>query len=128
MVPGTPTIPLIHAHLLLELPQPLTACVQMLYPDDPASAPNCAYTELPVVEKGPAAKGPPMLLLKSTTEELVPVFHEYVIPGPPVVLAVTRYTSPLHAPLAGPLTDAMVVEGGAVLTSIEAEPEPASLQ
>jgi hypothetical protein len=76
IVPGTLTVPLIQSHLLLVLPQPFVPCTQILYPELPASAPNCAYTWLVVVWNGPGEKGPPMFVLNNTTDELDPVFHE----------------------------------------------------
>ena len=76
MVPGVPTMPRIHVHLLLVLPQPFTACTQILYPDEPIKVPYSAYTVLELVTNGPLLKGPVGLVLNFTTDELLPVFHE----------------------------------------------------
>ena len=76
MVPGTLTVPLIHVHLLLVLPQPFTPCTHTLYPELPANVPNCAYTDGEVVWNGGAENGPPILVLYNTVPELEPVFHE----------------------------------------------------
>ena len=88
IVPGTPTMPLIQLHLFMVLPQPLNSCTHTLYPEDPANVPNWAYTVFVFVVKGPVVKGPPLLVLNRTPDELVPVFHEYCILVPLTVLAV----------------------------------------
>ncbi len=97
MVPGTLTFPLIHTHLLLVFPHPFTPCMQILYPELLPSAPNWAYTWLVVVWNGGGENGPLMPVLNNTTDELLPVFHEYLIFCPPTALLVMSITVPEHA-------------------------------
>jgi hypothetical protein len=85
-----------------------------------------------VVWNGPGEKGPPIFVLNNTTDELVPVFHEYLTLGPPTVFTETRETVPLHASngAAGVPT---VLEGGAALTKTVKEahdelPQPSSIR
>ena len=124
MAPGPLTTPLIHKHLLMVLPQPLTPCTHTWYPDWlPANDPNCAYTWLAVVWKGPGEKGPLMLVLNNTVDELDPVFHEYLRFCPDITADVIRLTEVAQAS-AGPTgTGPDGIGGGAVLTYTVAEPD-----
>jgi hypothetical protein len=63
-----------------------------------------------------------MLSLNSTVEELVPVFHEYRIFWPPVVLTVTNCTVPEQAVMEAGAGTPATFGGGAVLTYTVALP------